>query len=189
METKTLPKQPRGSITLILACMYAGKTTELGRQIRRARVAKRKCVMASYTGDTRYTQSNEVVSHDGLTVECLKCEKLAMILDILYTYDVICVDEVQFIEDAPAVLNELANAGKTIFAAGLNGTFERQTFPVMAQMLALSEHLIKLDAICMGCGDTANFSYKVQSDTGSPVKDIHAQYIPLCRQCFNMRQK
>jgi thymidine kinase len=189
MDAKTSLKPLRGSITLILACMYAGKTTELERQFRRAGVAKRKCIMVTYTEDTRYSPMNEVVTHDGLAVKCLKCYKLATILDILREYDVICIDEVQFIEDAPQILNELANVGKTIFAAGLNGTFERQTFPVIAQLLALSEELIKLDAICMGCGATANFSYKVQSDTGSSVKDIHAQYIPLCRQCFNAKHK
>lgn len=92
MEVKT----QRGSITLILACMYAGKTTELERQFRRSCVAKRKCIMVTYTEDTSYSSSNEVVTHDGLAVKCLKYEKLQTILDILREYDVICVDEVQF---------------------------------------------------------------------------------------------
>lgn len=146
-----------GSINLILGPMFSSKTTELIRQYYRNTLGGKKCIMVKYANDDRYSK-NEVVTHDGKSVEALICKQLAEVENDVLNYDVICIDEVQFYNDGDIYCDRWANYGKTIYACGLNGTFKRTEFPVISRLLPLVENIVFLKAVCKENGNDAIYS-------------------------------
>lgn len=147
------------SINLIIGPMFAGKTSMLLNRFKRYTIGGKKCLMIKYKGDTRYDDTN-VVTHDGHKIPATCCSLLSEIessykLDI---YDVICIDEIQFYEDAPEFCEKWANKGKIIECSGLSGTFKRHPFPVISKLVPLCEDIQFLTAICIESGQPASFS-------------------------------
>ncbi|MCJ7637940.1 MAG: hypothetical protein MUO21_10665, partial [Nitrososphaeraceae archaeon] len=111
-----------GQINLVIGSMFSEKTTNLIRRYNRYTIGGKKCLMIKYKNDTRY-DSEMVVTHDNIKINAIVCEYLSEADKLINNYDVICIDEVQFYQDAYIFCDKWANEGKIIEACGLNGTF------------------------------------------------------------------
>ena len=87
--------------------------------------------------------------------------------------------------DLVDVCNTLANKGKRIIIAGLDMDFLGKPFGAMPQLLAIAESITKVHAICVDCGEIANFSFRLTKDKSQIQIGEKAEYKPLCRKCFN----
>jgi thymidine kinase len=145
------------SIMLILGPMFSSKTTELIRQYNRNSIGNKKCIMIKYSGDDRYDNDN-VITHDGIKVKAIKCKKLIDVDSIIYDFDVICIDEIQFYSDGDIYCDIWANLGKKVYACGLSGTYKRTEFPVISRLIPKVEKIKFVRAICKENGNEASFT-------------------------------
>lgn len=160
-----------GSINLILGNMFSGKTTELGRRYNRYKISGKACIMIKYKNDTRYDNAM-VVTHDNLKIEAIPCEHLSDVDEQVQNYDVICIDEGQFYDDAPEFCEKWANQGKIVEINGLSGTFNRTPFPIISKLIPLAETVIMLNAICKKTGRCASFTKLLVENTTGGVEII-----------------
>ncbi|MRT94539.1 thymidine kinase [Ancylomarina sp. 16SWW S1-10-2] len=178
----------RGWIEVVAGSMFSGKTEELIRRLNRAKIAKQKVEIFKPKVDTRYSV-DEVVSHNSNAIRSTPVETAANILLLSSDVDVIGIDEAQFFDDGLAdVCNELANQGIRIIVAGLDMDFQGKPFGPIPGLMATAEYVTKVHAVCMRCGNLAQYSHRL-SDTEKLVllgeKDA---YEPLCRVCYNKAQ-
>ncbi len=166
--------------------MFAGKTETLITHARRHLLARRNIVLIKYSKDTRYS-INEICSHNQNTLQAtFSCSELSSIYDSdqLQKADVVLIDEIQFFTDAPEVCEILANSGKIVVVAGLNGDYKRESFPVISKLIPIVEEIINLSAVCSICGEDAYFTKRIV--TGDRIELIGGaeSYQPRCRKCF-----
>jgi len=174
----------RGWIEVVAGSMFSGKTEELIRRLNRAKIAKQKVEIFKPKVDTRYSD-DEVVSHNANAIRSTPVETAANILLLSSDVDVIGIDEAQFFDDGLAdVCNELANQGIRVIVAGLDMDFQGNPFGPIPGLMATAEYVTKVHAVCMQCGNLAQYSHRL-SDTDKLVllgeKDA---YEPLCRVCY-----
>ncbi|KAI6238921.1 Thymidine kinase, cytosolic [Aphelenchoides fujianensis] len=178
----------RGSIHLIVGPMFSGKTTELLRQCRRHTLAKRKVAVVKYAKDTRY-DDRMLSTHDGLKMEGLRAMKLADVWGELRESDVVGIDEGQFFEDVVERTERLADEGKTVIVASLDGDFRRKPFESIAQLVPLAETVEKRAAVCQFCGHSASFTLRtIVSDVREVIGGAEA-YKAACRDCFRLKEE
>jgi thymidine kinase len=146
-----------GSVEVITGSMFSGKTDELIRRLRRARIAKQAIQVFKPSLDTRYGVG-KLTSHAGTEFEATPVEKASSILDRLVAdTTVVAIDEAQFFKlDVIRVTQELARRGLRVIVAGLDTDFRGEPFGPMPQLMADAERVDKLQAICMVCGDAAS---------------------------------
>jgi thymidine kinase len=164
--------------------MFSGKTEELIRRLKRAKFAKLRTEIFKPHIDSRYSLE-EVVSHDSNSITSTPVTSSGNILLMASNVDVVGIDEAQFFDDNLVnVCNKLANQGVRVIVAGLDMDFQGKPFGPIPQLMACAEYVTKVHAICMKCGDLAQYSHRL-SDTDKLVvlgeTDI---YEPLCRKCF-----
>jgi thymidine kinase len=149
-------KHHAGRIELICGSMFSGKTEELIRRLRRAKIAQQKVQVFKPKIDDRYAVS-KVASHNGLDFEAVPVENAADIPALLKEgVTVVGIDEVQFFdEDIVRWAEELANRGLRVIVAGLDLDFRGEPFGPMPQLICRAEYVDKLHAICMVCGEEA----------------------------------
>jgi thymidine kinase len=146
-----------GRVELILGPMFAGKTTELLRRVDRAKLARRRCIVMKYGRDIRYSQDS-VATHDHQTHIAIPCDRLMVHLPKCLACDLIAVDEGQFFPDLVEFTECLTEHGKTVIIAGLDGSFQRRPFGAILDLIAKSESILKLSAVCTVTGSEACFS-------------------------------
>ena len=140
-----------GWIECITGSMFSGKSEELIRRLRRGIYAKQKVIVFKPAIDDRY-HKEKVVSHNGNAIEAINISTAREILnhDISHA-DVIGIDEVQFFdENIVSIIQQLADQGHRVIVAGLDMDFKGEPFEPMPELLALSEHVTKLQAVCAG---------------------------------------
>lgn len=149
-------KHHAGRIELICGSMFSGKTEELIRRLRRAKIAQQKVQVFKPKIDDRYSVS-KVASHNGLDFEAVPVENAADIPALLKEgVTVVGIDEVQFFdEDIVRWAEELADRGLRVIVAGLDLDFRGEPFGPMPQLICRAEYVDKLHAICMVCGEEA----------------------------------
>jgi thymidine kinase len=137
--------------------MFSGKTDELIRRLRRARIARQNVQVFKPVIDNRYAVE-KVTSHAGSEFEATPVRCAADILPLVRAdTTVVALDEAQFFEPAVGQLcRELAARGVRVIAAGLDQDFRGEPFGPMPQLMALAEHVDKLHAICAVCGGEAS---------------------------------
>ncbi|XP_028912821.1 thymidine kinase, cytosolic isoform X3 [Ornithorhynchus anatinus] len=118
------PSKTRGQIQVILGPMFSGKSTELMRRVRRFQIAQYKCLVIKYAKDVRYGHSFS--THDRNTMEALPACVLRDVTQDALGVAVIGIDEGQFFPDTVEFSEAMANAGKTVIVAALDGTFQRK---------------------------------------------------------------
>jgi thymidine kinase len=179
-------KNPRkGHIELICGSMFSGKTEELIRRLKRARIARQKVEIFKPRLDVRYDEVN-VVSHDANFIHSTPVSSSAEILANNGDVEVIGIDEAQFFDEAlPEVCARLADNGIRVIVAGLDIDFLGNPFGPMPKLLAIAEYVTKVHAICMHCGDLAHYSHRIVEGTSTILIGEQGSYIPLCRTCFN----
>jgi thymidine kinase len=179
----------RGSIEVITGSMFSGKTEELIRRLRRAVYAKQKVEIFKPAMDIRYSET-EVVSHDENAILCTSVENSSNILLLTSNVDVVGIDEAQFFDNGLVdVVVKLANMGVRVIVAGLDMNFRGEPFGIMPQMMAVSDFVTKLHAICLQCGNIAQFSHRITDKEQLFLLGKNEMYEPLCRNCFIKTQK
>jgi thymidine kinase len=179
-----IKNERRGWIEVICGSMFSGKTEELIRRLKRARIANLRVEIFKPALDTRY-DANNIVSHDENAIVSTSIADSAIILSRAASADVIGIDEAQFFDDGlPGVCEQLALNGLRVIVAGLDMDYSCKPFGQVPNLLAKADYITKLHAICVKCGNIANYSYR-KTDNDSQIflgeKDI---YEPRCRNCY-----
>ena len=174
-----------GCIEVICGSMFSGKTEELIRRLRRAKFAHLKVEIFKPMIDVRYSEE-EVVSHNATSILSTPVESSSSILLLSHDVDVVGIDEAQFFDDGIVeVCQKLANSGVRVIVAGLDMDYLGKPFGPMPTLMAIAEHVDKVHAICVKCGDPAQHSHRLsQSDKLVELGETD-KYEPLCRHCFN----
>jgi len=182
---KDLSGRPqKGWIEVICGSMFSGKTEELIRRLTRAKIARQRVEIFKPVVDIRYSV-NEVVSHNENAIRSTPVDTASSILLMTGNVDVIGIDEAQFFDAALVeVCNKLANMGIRVIVAGLDMDFKGQPFGPMPQLMAVSEFVTKVHAICMRCGSLANFSHRLSHEEKLVILGEKNEYEPLCRECY-----
>ncbi|BBE17226.1 thymidine kinase [Aquipluma nitroreducens] len=173
-----------GSIEVIAGSMFSGKTEELIRRLKRAKIARLKVEIFKPAIDTRYSLS-EVVSHDENSILSTPVESSGNIMLLSGDVDVIGIDEAQFFDNGLIdVTISLANMGVRVIIAGLDMDFKGKPFGPIPGLMAVADHITKVHAICMRCGDVAQFSHRLSTADKLVLLGEKDEYEPLCRSCF-----
>src|SRR5664280_1013695 len=184
LENKANKTHHRGWIEVICGSMFSGKTEELIRRLNRARIARQKVEIFKPAIDTRYDETN-VVSHDAKAIVSTPVQNATQILLYANDADVIGIDEAQFFDDQILdVCNQLAAKGIRVIVAGLDMDFLGNPFGPMPGLMAAAEFVTKVHAICMNCGELAQYSHRLVANTQQVMLGETDSYEPLCRNCF-----
>jgi thymidine kinase len=184
LENSTNNKQEAGWIEVICGSMFSGKTEELIRRMKRAKIARQRVEIFKPAVDVRYDEE-KVVSHDRNAIQSTPVTTAANILLLANDVDVVGIDEAQFFDlELPVVCNELAQRGIRVIVAGLDMDFKGNPFGPMPQLMATAEYVTKVHAICMRCGKLAHFSHRTVSNDKLVMLGETESYEPLCRSCF-----
>lgn len=192
--------QPKdGWIEVITGCMFAGKTEELLRRIKRICYAKKTVISFRPKIDDRYSQ-DEIVSHNNHRVKTVVVSSAKEIYNYLSNLDklpyAIAIDEIQFFDDDVVELCEYyADNGVRVICAGLNENFRGEPFGIMPQLITRAEEVTKLSAICQVCGAPATRTQRLingkPANYNDPVILVGAceQYEARCRHCHDVPGK
>jgi thymidine kinase len=180
-----LKGERRGWIEVICGSMFSGKTEELIRRLKRVRIANLKVEIFKPAIDTRYDQLN-IVSHDENAIISTPVDNSQTILLLAGDADVVGIDEAQFFDDQlPEVCDQLALSGIRVIVAGLDMDYLGKPFGPMPFLLAKADYITKLHAICVKCGNIANYSYRKSEKPGQLLLGEKDAYEPRCRYCYH----
>jgi thymidine kinase len=178
--------QRSGWIEVICGSMFSGKTEELIRRLKRARIANQKIQIFKPAKDTRY-HLEDVVSHDENSIKSLPVATSLDILKNLEEVNVVGIDEAQFFDERlPEVCQKLAIRGIRVIVAGLDMDYKGIPFGPIPYLLSVAEYITKVHAICPHCGNLATHSYRLSKDEGQVVLGEKDKYEPRCRICYEM---
>jgi thymidine kinase len=164
--------------------MFSGKTEELIRRLKRAKIANLRVEIFKPSVDIRYHSQN-IVSHDENAIQSTPIEHSDAILPLAKEVDVIGIDEAQFFDSQlPAVCDQLAVMGIRVIVAGLDMDYTARPFGQIPDLLARADYITKLHAICVKCGNIANYSYRKTADTSQVLLGEKDNYEPRCRICY-----
>lgn len=184
IEPRRSRSKVKGWLEVICGSMFSGKTEELIRRLKRAEIAQLKVVIFKPKIDNRYDEMS-VVSHDDNKIDSIPIEDPKDIIKMSEGIDVVGVDEVQFFsEDIIDVCNTLAKKGVRVVVAGLDMDFAGVPFHPMPELMATAEYVTKVHAICMGCGDVAQYSNRISEGNQKILLGEKNDYQALCRTCF-----
>lgn len=173
----------RGWIEVICGSMFSGKTEELIRRLKRAKIANQSVEIFKPAIDVRYSQ-NEVVSHDANAIISTPIENSQTILLMANNVNVVGIDEAQFFDDqVVSVCKTLAMQGTRVIVAGLDMDYKGNPFGQMPNLLAIADYITKLHAICVQCGNIANISYRKTAEGGQVLLGEKETYEPRCWHC------
>lgn len=185
-----------GWIECICGSMFSGKSEELLRRIKRGVIAKQKVLLFKPSIDNRYDE-NRVSTHNGNSYDSISIEKSSDILNFVKdtNYDIIGIDEIQFFDnDIVKIINKLADNGIRVIVAGLDMDFKAEPFHPMPEIMAISEMVTKLHAVCNKCGKEASRSQRLIN--GKPAKyddpivviGASESYEARCRHCHEIKR-
>ena len=180
-----LSHQSQGWIEVIAGSMFSGKSEELIRRLRRARIARLKVQVFKPEIDVRFSKDH-IVSHSEMRHESAAvhtaAERLARVEP---GTDVVGIDEGQFFDlELVSVANTLAARGVRVIVAGLDQDYTGRPFEPMPQLLAVAEYITKTHAICVRCGQPANYSQRIAQVEGRVRVGAADMYEARCRRCF-----
>ncbi len=184
LENKLNSESRHGWIEVIAGSMFSGKTEELLRRLKRAKIARQRVEIFKPHIDVRYS-TDEVVSHDSNSILSTPVETSGNILLLSGNVDVVGIDEAQFFDNGlTEVCQKLANQGVRVIIAGLDMDFKGKPFGPMPHLMAVAEYVTKVHAVCMKCGDLAHFSHRLSSEEKLVMLGEKVEYEPLCRACY-----
>lgn len=175
----------RGWIEVICGSMFSGKTEELIRRLKRARIANLKTEIFKPAIDVRYDET-KIVSHDENFIQSTPIDHSQKILLLAQEVDVVGIDEAQFFDPGiVSVCEQLALRGARVIVAGLDMDYKAQPFGPMPNLLAVADYITKLHAICVVCGNIASYSYRLSDEEAQVVLGEKNKYEPRCRHCYH----
>ena len=174
-----------GWIEVVCGPMFSGKSEELIRRLRRARIARKRVQVFKPAIDDRYSM-NEIVSHGDVRMPSESIRGAQEILDKLdWRSEVVGVDESNFFgPDLVGVAQKLADSGKQVIIAGLDTDFMGRPFSPMPELLCIAEAITKTLAICMRCGNPAKHTQRLVESSELIVVGAAGMYEARCRRCF-----
>ncbi len=179
-----LQNEKRGWIEVISGSMFSGKTEELIRRLKRATIAHLETKIFKPSIDTRYDHQN-IVSHDENAIRSIPVNSSKEIIPLVENADLVAIDEAQFFdEQLPETCEQLALQGIRVIVAGLDMDYSGKPFRPMPDMLARADYITKLHAICMKCGNIANYSYRKSTNNAQVLLGEKNLYEARCRDCF-----
>lgn len=178
--------QRSGWIEVICGSMFSGKTEELIRRIKRAKIANQKIQIFKPAIDTRYHEEH-VVSHDENFITSIPVKESIDIIKNLQDVNVIGIDEAQFFDlGLTDICQKLAIRGIRVIVAGLDMDYRGKPFGPIPNLLAVAEYITKVHAICPHCGNLATHSYRFVADESQVLLGEKDSYEPRCRICYEM---
>lgn len=171
-----------GRLEVITGPMFSGKTEELLRRLRRAEIAGRSVILLRPEIDDRYDLEN-VVSHNGVRMGASSIT-VAKQLVLYKDYDLIGLDEAQFLDGIADFINVMLWAGRSIIVAGLDMTYRAEPFGDMPELMSIADTVDKLTAVCNKCGNDAAMTYRKSSDKETIHVGGLEDYEARCRECF-----
>jgi len=186
-------KHQFGSLEVITGSMFCGKTEELIRRLRRATIAKQKVQVFKPIIDKRYAMG-KVTSHSGNEFQAIPVSNSAEIMELLEKdTTVVGIDEAQFFDDGIVeLIDQLADGGLRVIVTGLDMNFRGEPFGCMPTIIAKAEHVDKLNAICMVCGESACRTQRLVNGKPAhyddPIVIVGASemYEARCRHCHEV---
>ena len=174
-----------GWVEVIAGSMFSGKSEELIRRLRRAKIARQKVQVFKPEIDARFS-NNHIVSHSEMRHESSNIRSAAEVLaNVEPDTEVVGIDEGQFFdEELVNVANQLAARGVRVIIAGLDQDYTGKPFEPMPQLLAIAEYITKTHAICMKCGQPANYSQRTFESEERVAVGAADKYEARCRACF-----
>ena len=173
-----------GWIEVITGSMFSGKTEELIRRLKRAKIAMQQVEIFKPQIDTRYSE-DQVISHDENTIMSTPVSTAGNILLLAGGVDVVGVDEAQFFDmGLIEVCNKLANGGTRVIVAGLDMDFRGRPFGPIPGLIATAEYVTKVHAICVKCGNIAHHTHRKMKAEKLVMLGEKDLYEPLCRKCY-----
>jgi thymidine kinase len=175
-----------GWIEVITGSMFSGKSEELIRRLRRAQIGRQKVQIFKPRIDDRYGHDH-VTSHSDMRIAS---ESVSSSRELLERVDpatqVIGIDEGQFFDtELPMICNTLADKGKRVIVAGLDQDFLGKPFEPMPQLLAIAEYITKTHAVCVVCGEPANYTQRLVQSRERVLVGAQNAYEARCRACFD----
>ena len=186
-----LDKKIKGKVEVICGPMFSGKSEELMRRLRRSNIARQKTLIFKPKIDIRYVAQN-IVSHDGNQLDAFPIGDVQDILAIVSCNkaSVVGIDEVQFFSnDIIHIICQLVEDGTRVIVAGLDLDYRGVPFGPVPTLLAIADHITKLQAICNICGNDAHFTQRIvnnkpaQYDDEVVVVGGQEAYQARCRSC------
>ncbi len=186
-----------GWIEVISGVMFAGKSEELIRRVRRSVIARKKVQVFKSHLDDRYGGVFTVASHDGTLVEAEPVQASLEIMEhVRPDTEVAAVDEAQFLDAGIVrVANALAGRGVRVILAGTDSDFRGEGFGAMPQLMAAAEIVDKLYAICVVCGGPATRNQRLINGKPAPYESPtimvggRESYEARCRHCHEVPRK
>jgi thymidine kinase len=174
-----------GWIEVIAGSMFSGKSEELIRRLRRAKIARQRVQVFKPNIDSRYSD-NHIVSHSEMRHESSNIRTAAdLFAAVEPETEVVGIDEGQFFDNALVeVANQLAKRGVRVIIAGLDQDYTGKPWEPMPQLLAIAEYITKTHAICMKCGQPANYSQRIFESEERVAVGAAGMYEARCRRCF-----
>lgn len=179
-----------GKLEIFLGPMFAGKSTEIIRRIRKMKFIGKKILVVKPQIDNRYNEE-KITSHDYETADCIIVTNLSELN--VKDYNTIIIDEGQFFNDLKEyVISWVDIFDINVVVAGLDGDFQRQPIGQMLELIPYADSCIKLNALCSKCkdGTNASFTHRIIHSNEQILIGGSDTYIPLCRKCYlNMNKK
>jgi thymidine kinase len=174
-----------GWIEVVCGPMFSGKSEELIRRLRRARIARKRVQVFKPAMDDRYS-TTEIVSHGDQRMPSEVVSSAQQILEKLdWRAQVIGVDESNFFgPELVDIATQLADSGKQVIIAGLDTDYLGRPFPPMPDLLCIAESITKTLAICMRCGHPAKHTQRLVASSELMVVGATGMYEARCRRCF-----
>ena len=184
-----------GYIEAVVGPMYSGKSEELIRRLKRAKIAKQEVIVFKPCIDNRYSKE-DVVSHSGISIRAIAINHTEEIHKyIIDETQVVGIDEVQFFDEGiVAVALELADKGIRVIAAGLDLDFKAEPFGPVPELLARAEFVDKLQAVCVKCGAPATRTQRLINKEPARYDDpiilvgATESYEARCRKCHRIKK-
>ncbi len=185
------PKRERGQgyrtgwVEVVCGSMFSGKTEELIRRLKRAKIAQQKVEIFKPAIDTRYHEV-DIVSHNQNVIRSTPVNTSDEILLMTSDCDVVGIDEAQFFDEGIIdVVNKLAENGKRVIVAGLDMDSKGVPFGPMPALMSIAEYVTKVHAICVVCGEIANYSHRKIANEQQVILGEADTYEARCRKCFH----
>ncbi len=177
-----------GRLEVITGPMFSGKSEELIRRLKRARIARQRIACYKPDIDLRYHRtaiaSHGSQTHEAVTVANVEELKAALFPQI-HTIDVIGIDEAQFFSpDIIPLATQLVHLGKRIILAGLDTTFNAEPFGPIPALMALADEVAKLSAVCTVCGAPAIHTQRLGQSQELVLVGAAGLYEARCRTHF-----
>ena len=173
-----------GWIEVICGSMFSGKTEELLRRVKRAKIAKQKIKIFKPKKDVRYDKK-KVISHDQNSIKSKPVSNPEKIIKLSEKFEVIGIDEAQFFDDSLVdVCNELANLGKRVIVSGLDMDYKGKPFGPMPNLLAIAEYVTKVHAVCSKSGKMASYTHRIVDSDDLILLGDTKKYQALSRKEF-----